>query len=469
MSGYNKTIYKLGNESIDFSIYEEAKKYAIDYVKNIDSRNVYPTDKAIDNLTIFFEDMPESGAETFEILRMLNDYGSPATVAQTGGRYFGLVNGGAIPAALAAKWIADVWDQNAVLNVTSPIASALEDVCEKWIVNLLKLPQGTAVGFVGGSSAATLCGITAARNYLLKKKGYDVAKKGIFNAPPIRVVLSEEAHSTVFKALSILGLGSERVEMVKSDSQGRIDHSQIPALDDNTLLILQAGNVNTGAFDNFDLLCKEANAKGAWVHVDGAFGLWARVSDEFGHLTKSLSLADSWSVDAHKTLNVPYDCGIILCRNRTALTDALHMEGSYIIYSEKRDGMLYTMEMSRRARSVELWATLKSLGKNGVKALVENLCEKARYFADRLKDNGFEVLNDVCFNQVNVYVGDDTATQNILSAIQHSGVCWCGGASRFGKPFIRISVCSYKTTYEDIDMSVKAFVNAKNIICRIIV
>ena len=463
----NKLCDKLRSESTDTSIYEKAKEYALEYIKSVDSRNVNPTNEAIDNLKNFIEDLPESGANGLEIIKLLGDYGSPATVAQTGGRYFGFVNGGAVPAALASKWISDVWDQNAALNVISPIASTLEEVCENWIVDLLGLPQGTAAGFVTGSSAATLCGITAARNHLLKKKGYDITKNGLFNAPQIRVVLSEEAHSTVFKALSILGLGSDRVEKVKSNNQGGIDYTNIPPLDDNTLLILQAGNVNTGAFDNFDVLCKEANAKSSWVHIDGAFGLWAGASDKFAHLTKSLCLADSWSTDAHKTLNAPYDCGIILCKDRKALTDALQMEGSYIMYSEKRDNLLYTMEMSRRARGVELWATLKSLGRNGVKLLVENLHDKAQYFAERLKAKGFEILNNISFNQVNVFVGDETTTQNIIQAIQQSGVCWCGGAKRFGKPFIRISICAYKTTYDDIDLSVTAFAKARDSVCGV--
>ena len=277
-----------------------------------------------------------------------------------------------------------------------------------------------------------------------------------------RVVISEEAHSTVYKALSILGLGSERIEKVKSDSEGRIDYKSIPLLDDNTLLILQAGNVNTGAFDEFDVICKEANSKGTWVHIDGAFGLWAKASEKFNKLTNSISLADSWSTDAHKTLNVPYDCGIILCKNRKALTDALQMEGSYIIYSEKRDGMLYTLDMSRRARSIELWASLKSLGITGVKELVENLHEKAKYFAMKLTENGFQVINDVCFNQINVFVGNDIVTKNFLTNLQNAGICWCGGAKRFEKSFIRISVCSYKTTYDDIDKSIESFKCIKN-------
>ena len=452
---------QLRKESNDTRFFEKAKEYAYQYIQSIDSRNVKPAETAIDNLSHFRESLPSAGTGTLEILRLLHEYGSPATVVQAGGRYFGFVVGSSVPAALASKWISDVWDQNAALNVMSPVASVLEEVCENWIVELLGLPSGTAAGFVSGSSTATLCGLAAARNFLLKRKGHDVSKNGLFGAPPIRVVVSEEAHATVFKALSVLGLGSERIEKVESDSEGRIDHSKIPPLDDNTLLILQAGNVNTGSFDRFDTICKEANSKGTWVHIDGAFGLWAKASERFDNLTDSIALADSWSTDAHKTLNVPYDCGIVLCKDRKALTNALQTEGSYILYSEKRDGMLYTLDMSRRARGVELWAALKSLGRNGVKELVESLHDKAKYFAMKLKENGFLVLNEVCFNQINVYAGDDTFTQNFLSNLQNTGVCWCGGAKRFGKPFIRISVCSYKTTYDDIDKSVDAFVSVK--------
>ena len=461
MSSAENICDKLKRESTDIQNYEKAKEFACQYVLNVDARNVAPTNAAIENLSHFKENLPPGGADTPEILRLLHEYGSPATIAQTGGRYFGFVNGGAIPASVAAKWLSDVWDQNAALNVLSPIASALEEICENWIVDLFGFPKETAAGLVSGSSTATLCGIIAARNYLLKRKGYDVAKNGLFGAPSIRVIVSEEAHSTVFKALSISGLGTERIEKIKSDSEGRIDYSRVPPLDDNTLLILQAGNVNTGAFDNFNILCKEANAKGAWVHVDGAFGLWAKASEKFDILTDSIELADSWSTDAHKTLNVPYDCGIILCRNRKALTDALRMEGAYIISGEKRDGMYYTLDMSRRARSIELWAALKSLGRNGVKELVDNLHDKAMYFAGKLIENGFQILNDVCFNQINVFIGDDSATKTFLSNLQNSGVCWCGGSKRFEKSFVRISVCSYKTTNDDIDKSVEAFIRAR--------
>lgn len=271
------------------------------------------------------------------------------------------------------------------------------------------------------------------------------------------MVLSEGAHSTVYKALSILGLGSERVIKVPMDAQGRICPERVPKLDNKTLLILQAGNVNTGAFDDFETLCKAASEAGAWVHIDGAFGLWAAASKELKYLTKGYELADSWSADAHKTLNAPYDNGLIFCRHREALISAMSMSGAYIVVSEQRDGMIYTMEMSRRARAVELWATLKSLGRNGVGALVENLNEKAAYFARQLSERGYNILNEVCFNQVLVSHESPELTPEVLRKVQNSGVLWCGGSSWNGKPVIRISVCSYQTTFEDIDRCVEVF------------
>lgn len=452
---------RLREEALDLTLFEQAKTYAFDYMKNILDQPVYPDKTAIDGLDIFKEPLQPEAGNPYDILGRLHFNGSPATVAQTGGRYFGFVSGGIIPAALAAKWLSDAWDQNAALYVISPIASILEEVCEKWLVDLLKLPEGTAAGFVGGSSTATLCGLTAGRNYLLEQLGYDVGKKGLFGAPEIRVILGGDAHSTIYKALSILGLGSERLITVPTDSQGRIIADAVPEPDNQTLLILQAGNVNSGAFDNFEALCRKAGNAGSWVHVDGAFGLWASASEKLNNLTRGVELADSWSVDAHKTLNAPYDNGIILCRHRDALTKALHMTGSYIIYSDHRDGMLYTPDMSRRARIVELWATLKSLGKKGVSELVEDLHHKARYFAQSLEQNGFTVVNDVCFNQVMVSFGSSELTEKVLKRIQDSKECWCGGANWKGDSVIRISVCSYRTTYEDIDRSVKAFAKAK--------
>ncbi len=452
---------RLRDEALDMSLFEQAKNYAIDYMSNVLDQPVFPSQKSLDGLNIFKEAFPNDPGDPYEIIERLHKNGSPGTVAQTGGRYFGFVNGGIIPASLAAKWLSDAWDQNAALYVISPIASVLEEVCENWLTDLFHFPKDTAVGFVGGSSTATLCGLAAGRNYLLEHMGYDVSKQGLFGAPEIRVILGEGAHSTIYKALSILGLGSDRILKIPMDEQGRICVDAVPELDTRTLLILQAGNVNTGAFDDFQTLCKKAAAAGSWVHVDGAFGLWVSASEELNYLTRGVELADSWSLDAHKTLNAPYDNGIIMCRHRDALTKALHMTGSYILYSDNRDGMLYTPDMSRRARIIELWAVLKSLGKKGVSELVEDLHNKAIYFAEKLKQNDFIIHNQIIFNQILASYGNSNDTEKILKHIQASGECWCGGAKWNGDSVIRISVCSYRTTYEDIDESVEAFIRAK--------
>lgn len=451
---------QLRTQALDWQLYEQAKNYALDYMQTVLDRPVFPEAATIKKLAEFREKLPDQPSDPYRVLEKLHQFGSPATVAQTGGRYFGFVNGGIVPTALAAKWLADVWDQNAALYVISPIVSVLEEVCEEWLVDLLGLPQNTAAGFVSGTSTASLCGLVAGRDYLLRKNGWDVSSRGLFGAPEIRVVLGAGAHSTVYKALSILGLGKDRLIQVPTDEQGRMRADLLPELDSNTLLILQAGNVNSGAFDPFVEICSKARAADAWVHIDGAFGLWAATSPRLKHLTAGIELADSWSVDAHKTLNAPYDSGLILCRHRDALTQALHMTGSYIVYSENRDGMLYSADMSRRARAVELWATLMALGRSGVAGLIEDLQQKAVYFADGLRQAGFRVLNEVCFNQVLVSSGNPQQTKELLKLIQASGECWCGGASWHGDDVIRISVCSYRTTRQDIDRSVQAFVAA---------
>jgi glutamate/tyrosine decarboxylase-like PLP-dependent enzyme len=446
----------------DWALYEQAKDCALDYMRTVQDRPVFPAPAAIAALAAFREPLPDAPADPRDLLATLHRLGSPATVAQTGGRYFGFVNGGIIPAALAAKWLGDAWDQNAGLYVISPVASVLEEVCENWLVDLLGLPAGTAAGFVSGTSNASLCGLAAGRDFLLNRKGWDVGSRGLFGAPELRVVLGAGAHSTVYKALSILGLGKDRLIKVPVDNQGRMLADKLPPLDDNTLLILQAGNVSTGSFDPFAAILPRARAAGAWVHVDGAFGLWAAASPALRPLTAGLELADSWSVDAHKTLNAPYDNGIVLCRHRDALVRAMSMTGAYIVYSENRDGMNFTADMSRRARAVELWASLKALGRSGAAGLVEDLCRKARLFAAALQNADFRILNDVCFNQVLVACRDEALTKKTLENLQQSGECWCGPTQWQGETVIRISVCSYRTTDEDIERSVRAFVKARD-------
>jgi glutamate/tyrosine decarboxylase-like PLP-dependent enzyme len=440
---------------------EQAHSYALDYLDGVEQMRVVPDARSVAGLEAFDEELPREGASAEETLRMLHEIGSPATVAQTGGRYFGFVTGALHPPALAAKWLADVWDQNPALHVISPATAKLEEICERWLVELFKLPEGTAAGFVTGTSMSLFCGIAAARNELLRRQGWDVVADGLVGAPEIRVLVGEQAHGTVFKALSLLGLGRDKAVRLPCDDQGRIIADEVPELDEHTLLVLQAGNVNSGAFDPLEELCRRGQSSGTWVHVDGAFGLWAAASPRTYPLYRGAELADSWSVDAHKTLNSPYDCGIVLCRDREALASAMQASGSYILWSDKRDGMLYTPDMSRRARGPELWATLKTLGRSGVAELVEQLFDRATQFAELLRASGFRVLNDVVFNQVLVAGDTPDETGAVLDEVQASGECWCGGATWRGEPVIRISVCSWATTPRDVERSARAFVEAR--------
>ena len=445
----------------DKMLFEQAKSYAYAYMDQAHRRRVFPDNETIGKLAAFDQPVPQYPQLASEILELLDEHGSPATVAQTGGRYFGFVCGSAIPAALAARWLADIWDQNPALNVLSPTVAKLEQVCEKWVRDLLGLPSETVAGFVGGTSIATMCGLAAGRYTILKNQGWDVNGDGLFGAPPIRVVVSQQAHGTVFKALALLGLGRNRVELIPADPEGRLDAAFLPKLDPSSLVILQAGNVNSGSFDDFEHICNLAQSAGAWVHIDGAFGLWAAATPNKKHLTQGIEKADSWSVDGHKTLNTPYDCGIVLCKHRDALVASMQATGTYIQYSENRDSMLYTPDMSRRARAVELWATLRFLGRAGVAELIEGLCERATQFAEQLAANGFRILNEVVFNQVLVACDTPAETQATLASIQASGECWCGGTTWQANPAIRISVCSWATTAEDITRSVQAFVKAR--------
>ena len=452
---------KMNRQLEEKQLLEQAKSYAFDYFDRVCEMDAVPSKVNRLLLAKFDEAMPDGPHSPEEILALLQDAGQPNLSAQGGGRYFGFVNGGILPVSLAARWMADAWDQNAALSTMSPLSAKLEEVCERWLVDLLDLPEGTAAGFVSGSSTATLCALAVARDALLLRQGWDVRARGLYGAPVIRVILGEQAHSSVFKALSLIGMGKENVVLAPVDDQGRIDPARLPDLDGNTLLILQAGNVNGGAFDPFELLCARTRACGAWVHVDGAFGLWAAACNDTKHLTRGLSLADSWSCDAHKTLNAPYDNGIVFCRNRAALVQTMQATGSYLQYGEERDGMLYTPEMSRRARGIELWAALRSLGRSGVDALVSQLCARARYFSQLLCSRGFHVLNDVVFNQLVVACDTPEETKAALAKIQSSGVCWCGGAVWQAEPVIRVSVCSWRTTQTDVDLSVAAFETAR--------
>ncbi len=452
---------KMLREMEQKEIFKQVQKYSFAYIDKAKERNVFPTNDAITDLDIFIEPLPQETNDAVKILSLLNQYGSPATVAQTGGRYFGFVDGGVIPAALAARVLSDCWDQNSALYDMSPLASKLEEICEMWLRELLSLPKNVVAGFVTGSSLAIFCGLAAARYRIFSNNNWDINEKGFSGAPEIRIVAGRQAHGTVSKAVALLGFGLANIEWVETDTEGRMIPSEIPELDGSTILILQAGNVCSGSFDPFEEICLKANKAKAWIHIDGAFGLWAAASNKLMHLTRGIEKANSFSLDGHKTLNTPYDNGIVLCNDKDALTHALHASGSYISNSENRDGMFYTPEMSRRARSIELWAVLKYLGKNGVDELVLGLHQKAMQFGKELKAEGFQVLNEIVFNQVVVTCETDKSTSQTMKNIQQSGDCWVGGAIWQGKTVIRISVCSWVTTESDITSSVRAFVAAR--------
>ena len=450
------------------TLYDQSRDYAFEYAEAVADRRVFPSQQALADLETFVENMPSNNGDACSILQQLHQYGSPASVAQTGGRYFGFVNGGALPVTLATKWLTDFWDQNTALQVMSPVTSKLEEVCERWLQQLLGLPEATAAGFVSGTSSAIFCGLAAARWRLFANQGWDFNTQGHNGAPQIRIIAGRQSHGAVIKAIALLGFGLDNIEWVEADDQGRIIADQMPALDSRCIILLQAGNVNSGAFDPFEDICNKANAAGAWVHIDGAFGLWAGGTERLKYLTQGMEKAHSWSVDGHKTLNTPYDSGILLCRDKDALITALQASGDYLTssYGDKRDGMMYTPEMSRRARAVELWAALKYLGKSGVDELVYGLHERAVQFADELRAAGFDILNDVVFNQVIVWPNpEDKITQQILDHIQASGECWMGSSIWQGKKVIRISVCSWVTSEQDISRSVAAFVAARQAIC----
>lgn len=442
----------------DSSLFQAAQQSGHEYLENIFNRNVFPTEKALLDLKEFDEDMPIGSSDANTVLHFLNTYGAPASLATLGGRYFGFVSGGAVPAGLAAKGLATFWDQAPAMHVLSPIGSKLESVVETWLRDLFHLPEKTVAGFVSGTSSANFCGLAAARFRLLANLGWNINEQGLHSAPRLRIVTGAHAHSTVLKAISLLGFGTENIEWVAVDGQGRILSEALPELDAKTIVILQAGNVNSGSFDNFEDICKKANQANAWVHIDGAFGLWAAAVNKLKHLTEGMELADSWAVDGHKTLNTPYDSGIVLCADEEAIRSALHMAGSYIVTSEQRDGMFYTPEMSRRARVVELWATLKYLGKVGIDEMIYEMHQRAVQFAKELsKIIGFTILNDVVFNQVLVQCATDPLTLKTMEYVQQLRDCWAGGSIWNERKVIRVSICSWATTAEDIRRSVKSF------------
>jgi glutamate/tyrosine decarboxylase-like PLP-dependent enzyme len=436
----------------------ETAERASRYLERIADRRVAPLPEDVARLEALGGPLPELPSDPAEVLALLDDIGSPATVATAAGRYFGFVIGGSLPAALAANWMAGAWDQNAALQIMSPVAAKLEEIVLAWMLELLGLPLASGGGFVTGTTMANFSALAAARTALLQRAGWNVEEDGLFGAPPIHVVVGDEVHVSVLKALSMLGLGRSRVTRVAADAQGQMRPEKLPALDAHTLVCVQAGNVNTGGFDPAGEICARAHAANAWVHVDGAFGLWAAVSPQYASLLAGAGDADSWAIDCHKWLNVPYDSALAVVRDAEHLRTAMSISAAYLTPGAGREPWNFAPEASRRARGVELWAAIRSLGRSGLREMIERNCRQAKLFAHRLQAAGFTVLNDVVLNQVLVSFGSEEATLRTIAQVQKDGTCWCGGTRWHGQAAMRISVSSWATTDEDVERSVAAVI-----------
>ncbi len=439
-------------------ILQDAANRASQYLARLDRRSVSPTTDAIDGLEFFKKPLQDTSIDPLDVLAELDEHGSGATLASAGGRYFGFVIGGVLPAALGANILAAAWDQNAMLEISSPIASTLEEVCRQWLLSIFSLPSDAGVGFVSGATMANFAGLAAARHALLANKGWNVEANGLFGAPPISVIVGEEVHVSVLKAMSLLGLGRERIFRVPVDAQGRMLPDALPDIKGPTIVCIQAGNVNTGAFDPAKEICAQVKEAHAWVHVDGAFGMWAAASPALSTLTEGISSADSWATDVHKWLNVPYDSGLVFVRNHQHLQAAMSSSAAYLIEGSKREPSQYVPELSRRARGIEIWAALRSLGRVGLFNLIDRTCNYASRIAEGLREAGFEVLNDVVLNQVLVTFGSPTSTRRVISLIQSDGTCWCGETEWQGNVAMRISVSSWATSEYDIEKSLETII-----------
>ena len=451
-------------EFADGALLDDAARRARRYLDELGERSVAPTAAAIAGMERLGGLLPEAGLAPAKVLALLDEAGSPATIASAGGRYFGFVTGGVLPAALAAGWLGSAWDQNAFSTMSSPVGAAIESVALDWIKDVLALPDDCAGAFVTGATMANFTSLAAARHAVLARAGWDAEADGLFGAPPVTVVVGEEVHATLFKIIGLLGLGRERVLRVPVDEQGRMLVDAMPALTGPTIVCVQAGNVNSGAFDPIGEICARVHGDGdgdgdndsAWVHVDGAFGLWAAAAPARAASLAGADAADSWATDAHKWLNVSYDSGIALVRDAAALRAAMSMSAAYLPTGSSREPFHYTPESSRRARGIEIWAALLSLGRRGLADLVERNCAMASRMADALGDAGYEVLNDVVLNQVLVAFGDADTTNRVVTALQDDGTCWCGPTVWKGRAAMRISVSSWASNDEDIETSIGA-------------
>jgi glutamate/tyrosine decarboxylase-like PLP-dependent enzyme len=437
----------------------EAFERATTYLDGLPERPVGPRATAADLRHALGGPLPQQPTDPQEVIAHLAKSVEDGLLPSGSGRFFGFVFGGATPAALAADWLTTAWDQNAGLYAAAPAAAVVEEVAASWLVELFGLPASTSVGFVTGAQMANFTGLAAARHDVLRRAGWDVERDGLIGAPKVRVLAGAERHDTVDRALRFLGLGTNCIEPIEVDNQGRMRADALPTIKGPTIICAQVGNVNTGAIDPIAEICDRAHAAGAWVHVDAAFGLWAAVSPTLKTQLHGIGQADSWATDAHKWLNVPYDSGLVLCAHPDAHRAAMAVRASYLIHDEhgERDALEFNPEFSRRARGFPVYAAIRALGREGIAEIVERCCALARRFADTLAANGIVVLNDVVLNQVLVRFGeDDELTRAVVRAVQDEGTCWMSGTTWQGKAAMRISVSNWTTNEEDVDRSAAA-------------
>jgi glutamate/tyrosine decarboxylase-like PLP-dependent enzyme len=435
---------------------DRAREHAVAWLESLDHRPVPPSIDT-DDVVRRLGDLPDGPTPSAEVIDLLAEACEPGLAAIPSGRFFGMVIGGTLPAALGADWLTSVWDQNTGLRALTPAASAVEEVAGRWILDLLGLPGESAVGFVTGATMANFTCLAAARDTVLLRSGHDI-RQGLVGGPPVRVVVGAERHPAVDLPLRFLGLGEP--DVVPVDAQGRIVPDALAAAlgerGGPTIVVLQAGNIHSGDFDPFGECIAIAHEHGAWVHVDGAFGLWAAVSPRWADDVRGLGDADSWATDAHKTLNVPYDCGLAIVRDRDALASSMAMHGEYLIEATG-DPQERVPELSRRARGFASWAALRSLGRRGVVEMVEGLAAHARAFAVGAREiEGVEVLNDVVFTQVCLTFGDDDRTRAVAAALLAEGTTWMSGSRWHDRAIVRISVSNWSTTEDDVRRSLDA-------------
>jgi len=439
---------------------DHAARHAARWLDSLATRPVPPRASVADVVKALGTELPDGPTPAAEVIDLLARGCEPGLTAMPSGRFYGMVIGGAHPAALAADWLVSAWDQNAALRLVTPAHAAVEDIASEWLLDLLGLPAGSGVGFVTGGTMANFSCLAAARDAVLQRAGWDVAADGLTGAPRVRVLVGAERHDSVDLALRFLGLGLP--EPVPADDQGRIDPAALAAAlaagpAGPTIVALQAGNVHSGAFDPFAPAIAAAREHGAWVHIDGAFGLFAAASRRTRALTAGYEQADSWATDAHKTLNVPYDCGLAIVADRAALRAAMSMHGDYLIHDAAGDSLDTVPELSRRARAIPVWAVLRALGRDGVADLVDGFVRHAAAFADGIAAiDGATIENDVVFTQVCASFGDDQRTAEVAARLMADGTAWMTGSRWHGRAVLRVSVSNWSTTGDDVTRSLDA-------------